>query len=63
MVFNKTTKNSISIVLILAFTGFFTGKTSDYVSGISPFFSDFARVEAVILKKATVARLEQEKKL
>ena len=61
MVFNKTAKNSIPVVLILAFTGFFTGKTPYYVSGISPFFSDFARVEALKLSKARVARLEQEK--
>ena len=61
MVLNKTTKNSIPVILILAFTGFFTGKTSDYVSGISPFFSDFARVEAVKFSKAKVARLEREK--
>ena len=61
MVLNKTTKNSIPGVLILAFTGFFTGKTPYYVSGISPFFSDFVRVEAVKFSKAKVARLEQEK--
>ena len=61
MVFNNTTKNSIPVVLILAFTGFFTGKTPDYVSGISPFFYDFARVEAVIFNKAKAVRLEQEK--
>ena len=61
MVFNKTTKNSIPLVLILAFTGFFTGKTLDYVSGISPFFSDFARLEAIKFSKARGARLEQEK--
>ena len=61
MLFNKPTKNSIPIVLILALTGFFTGKTLDYVSGISPFFSDFARLEAIKFSKARVARLEQEK--
>ena len=61
MVFNKTTKNSIPLVLILAFTGFFTGKTPDYVSGISPFFSDFVRLEAIKFRKAKMARLEQEK--
>ena len=61
MIFNKIAKNSISVVLILAFTGFFTGTTPDYVSGISPFFSDFARVEAIIFSKAKLARLEREK--
>lgn len=60
MVFNKTTKNLIPVLLIIAFTGFFTGKTPDYVSGLSPFFSDLARVEAVVFSKAKVARLEQE---
>tara|TARA_Y100001936_G_scaffold226040_1_gene245062 strand:- start:243 stop:914 length:672 start_codon:yes stop_codon:yes gene_type:complete len=61
MVFNKTTKSSIPVVLILALTGFFTGKTPNYVSGMSPFFFNFARVEAVKFSKAKVARLEQEK--
>ncbi|MZG52500.1 MAG: lytic transglycosylase domain-containing protein [Nitrospinae bacterium] len=60
MVLNKTTKNLIPVLLIIAFTGFFTGKTPDYVSGLSPFFSDLARVEAVVFSKAKVARLEQE---
>ena len=60
MVLNKTTKNLTPVLLIIAFTGFFTGKTPDYVSGLSPFFSDLARVEAVVFSKAKVARLEQE---
>ena len=60
MAFNKTVKSLTPIVLILAFTGFFTGNTSDYVSGISPFFSDLARVEAIKFGKAKMARLEQE---
>ena len=60
MAFNKTAKNLIPVVLILAITGFFTGKTPDYVSGISPFFSTLARLEAGKFSKAKVARLEQQ---
>ncbi|MEK9628199.1 MAG: lytic transglycosylase domain-containing protein [Nitrospinota bacterium] len=60
MMLNKTTKNLIPVLLILAFTGFFTGKTPHYVSGLSPFFSDLARVETVVFSNAKAARLEQE---
>lgn len=60
MILNKTTKNLIPIFLILAFTGYFTGKTPHYVSGLSPFFSDLARVEKVVFSKAKVAREAQE---
>ncbi len=60
MILNKTTKNLIPVLLILAFTGYFTGKTPHYVSGLSPFFSDLARVETVVFSKAKVARLAQE---
>ena len=56
----KTTKNLISVFLILAFTGFFTGKTPYYVSGLSPFFLDMARVETVVFSKAKDSRLVQE---
>ncbi len=60
MTLNKTTKNLVPVLLILAFTGFFTGKTPHYVSGLSPFFSDMGRMEAVIFSKAKESRFAQE---
>ena len=60
MTLNKTTKNLVPVLLILAFTGFFTGKTSYYVSGLSPFFSDMGRVEAVVFSKAKDSHAMQE---
>ena len=60
MAFSKKIKNLVPVVLILAFIGFFTGKTPDYVSGISPFFSDLARIETAFFSKAKEIRLAQE---
>jgi soluble lytic murein transglycosylase len=60
MTLNKTTKNLVSVLLVLAFTGYFTGRTSHYVSGLSPFFSDMGRVEAVIFSKAKGLHVVQE---
>ncbi|MBC8285705.1 MAG: lytic transglycosylase domain-containing protein [Nitrospinae bacterium] len=60
MIRNKTSKNLIPVFLILAFTGFFTGKSPHYVSGLSPFFSDLARVETVVFSKAKASRQVQE---
>ena len=60
MTLNKTTKNLVPVLLILAFTGFFTGKTTNYVSGLSPFFSDMGRVEAVVFSKARDSRFAQD---
>ena len=60
MTLNKTTKNLVPVLLILAFTGFFTGKTPYYVSGLSPFFSDMGRVEAVVFSEAKNSRFVRE---
>jgi len=57
---DKTTKNLVPVLLILAFKGYFTGKTTHYVSGLSPFFSDMARVEAVVFSKAKDSHVAQE---
>jgi soluble lytic murein transglycosylase len=50
----------VPLVLVLAFTGFFTGKTPQYVSGLSPFFSAVSRVEEGVFHKAKEARLQNE---
>ena len=60
MTLHKTTKNLVPVLLILAFTGYFTGKTPHYVSGLSPFFSDMGRVEAVVFSKAKDSHVVQE---
>ena len=60
MTLHKKTKNLVPVLLILAFTGYFTGKTSHYVSGLSPFFSDMGRVEAVVFSKAKDSHVVQE---
>ena len=57
---NKITKNLIPVLLVLAFTGSFTGKISYYVPGLSPFFSNLDQVETVVFSKAKVARLLKE---
>jgi hypothetical protein len=48
----KAKQNVIQLVLVLAFTGFFTGKTPQYVSGLSPFFSAVSQVEEGVFHKA-----------
>jgi soluble lytic murein transglycosylase-like protein len=50
----------IQLVLVLAFTGFFTGKTSQYVSGLSPFFFAVSQVEEVVFHKAKETRFQNE---
>ena len=60
MKFNKIQKKLIPFLLILAFTGFFTGKTPYYVSGLSPFFYDLARVETIVFGKAKASHRAQE---
>jgi soluble lytic murein transglycosylase len=61
MTLHKTTKNLVPVLLILAFTGYFTGKTTHYVSGLSPFFSDMGRVEAVVFRRAKNLHVVQDK--
>ena len=60
MKLHKTAKNLVPVLLILAFTGYFTGKTPHYVSGLSPFFSDMGRIEAVAFSKAKDSHVVQE---
>ena len=60
MTLNKITKNLIPVLLVLAFTCYFTGKTPYYVPGLSPFFSNLDQVETVVFSKAKVARLLKE---
>ena len=60
MTLNKITKNLIPVLLVCAFTGSFTGKTSYYVPGLSPFFSNLAQVETILFSEAKVARLLAE---
>ena len=60
MTLYKKTKNLIPVLLVLAFTGYFMGKTPYYVPGLSPFFSNLDQVETVVFSKAKVARLLKE---
>lgn len=50
----------IQLILVLAFTGFFTGKTPQYVSGLSPFFSAVSLVEEGVFQKAKETRYQNE---
>jgi len=60
MTLYKTTKNSIPVLLVIAFTGYFMGKTPYYVGGLSQFFSNLDQIETVVFSKAKVARLLKE---
>ena len=60
MALYKKTKILIPVLLVLAFTGYFMGKTPYYVPGLSPFFSNLDQVETVVFSKAKVARLLKE---
>ena len=46
--------------MILAFTGYFTGRTPHYVSGMSPFFYGLARVETTVFEKAKTSGRTKE---
>ena len=56
----KTKQIVIQLVLVLAFTGFFTGKTPQYVSGLSPFFSAVSQLEEGVFHKAKETRFQNE---
>jgi soluble lytic murein transglycosylase-like protein len=56
----KAKQNVIQLVLVLSFTGFFTGKTPQYVSGLSPFFSALSQVEEGVFDQAKETRLQNE---
>lgn len=60
MTFYKAKQTVIPLFLVLAFTGFFTGKTPQYVSGLSPFFSAVSRVEEGAFHKAKETRFQNE---
>ncbi len=60
MTFQKTQMNIIPLLLVLAFTGFFTGKTTQYVSGLSPFFSAVGQIEEGVFRKAKENRFQNE---
>ena len=60
MTLYKAIKNLTPVLLVIAFTGYFIGKTPYYVSGLSPFFSNLNQIETVVFSKAKVARLLKE---
>ncbi len=51
MTFYKAKQIVIPLFLVLAFTGFFTGKSPQYASGLSPFFSAVSQVEEGVFHK------------
>ncbi len=60
MTYYKAKQTAISLFLVLASTGFFTGKTPQYVSGLSPFFSAVSQVEEGVFHKVREARFQNE---
>ena len=60
MTYCKAKQIIIPLLLVLAFTGFFTGKTPQYVSGLSPFFSAVGRMEEGVFAKAKESRFQLE---
>jgi soluble lytic murein transglycosylase-like protein len=56
----KSKQIILPVVLVLAFTGFFTGKTPQYVSGLSPFFSAIGRVEVGVFDRVKETRFQNE---
>lgn len=61
MTFYKAKQIVIPVLLVLAFTGFFTGKTPQYVNGLSPFFSAVGRMEEDVFRKAKESRFQFER--
>ena len=60
MTYYKGKQIVIQLLLVIAFTGFFTGKSSQYVSGLSPFFSAVGQMEEGVFHKAKESRLQFE---
>jgi len=60
MMLNKILIKTTPILLMLSFTGFFTGKTPHYVSGLSPFFYGLARVETIVFGEAKASLWAKE---
>ncbi len=52
MTFYKAIQTVIPLFLVLAFTGFSTGKTPQYVIGLSPFFSAVIQIEEGVFHRA-----------
>jgi len=57
---NKILIKTTPILLMLSFTGFFTGKTPHYVSGLSPFFYGLAQVETIVFGEAKTSLWAKE---
>ena len=60
MTYCKAKQIIISLLLVLALTGSFTGKNPQYVSGLSPFFSAVGRMEEGVFDKAKESRFQFE---
>ena len=60
MTYCKAKQIIIPLLLVLALTGFFTGKTPQYVSGLSPFFSAVGWMEEGVFDKAKESRFQFE---
>ena len=60
MTYYKAPQIILPIVIVLAFTGFFTGKTPQYVSGLSPFFIAVGQMEENVFDRAKETRFKNE---
>ena len=60
MTYYKAKQIILPIVIVLAFTGFFTGKTPQYVSGLSPFFFAVGQMEESVFDRAKETRFQNE---
>lgn len=60
MTFFKAKQTLLPLLMVLAYTGFFTGNTPQYVSGLSPFFSAVGSIEQGVFEKAKQVRLQNE---
>ena len=60
MSFYKAKQIVIPPLLVLAITGFFTGNSPQYVSGLSPFFSAIGQFEESVFQKAKEIRVRNE---
>ena len=56
----KSKQTIFSFVLVLLFTVFFTGKSPQYVSGLSPFFSAMSQMEESFFDRVKEKRFQSE---